>query len=121
MDAPFVPQLRSITDTRFFPTDELENVPDSPALVQAMQERENEGANAKNVKADLPFIGYTYSRFDYLTRKGAIWSTNKSNGLRKEKFQKLKKKKIKKESDHWKFIQCRTFTRISPTNIQIFE
>jgi protein-serine/threonine kinase len=69
VDAPFIPKLRSITDTRFFPTDELENVPDSPALIKAMEEGEKD---TKSVKADLPFIGYTYSRFDYLTKKGAL-------------------------------------------------
>lgn len=67
VDAPFIPKLRSITDTRFFPTDELENVPDSPAMSRAHQQEEN-----GNVKEDLPFIGYTYSRFDYLTRKNAL-------------------------------------------------
>lgn len=72
VDAPFIPKLRSITDTRFFPTDELENVPDSPALNKAMEQREMIMKQGKNVKEDLPFIGYTYSRFDYLTRKNAL-------------------------------------------------
>lgn len=67
VDAPFIPKLRSITDTRFFPTDELEDVPDSPAMSQAQQQQVG-----KNVKEDLPFIGYTYLRFDYLTRKNAL-------------------------------------------------
>lgn len=70
VDAPFIPKLRSITDTRFFPTDELENVPDSPAMTRAHQQQQH-GAG-ENVKEDLPFIGYTYSRFDYLTRKNAL-------------------------------------------------
>lgn len=69
VDAPFIPKLRSITDTRFFPTDELENVPDSPAISRANQQQEADGTN---IKEDLPFIGYTYSRFDYLTRKNAL-------------------------------------------------
>lgn len=68
VDAPFIPKLRSITDTRFFPTDELENVPDNPALNKATESREQ----SKSIKEDLPFIGYTYSRFDYLTRKNAL-------------------------------------------------
>ncbi|CUM47584.1 unnamed protein product [Debaryomyces tyrocola] len=72
VDAPFIPKLRSITDTRFFPTDELENVPDSPALSKAMEQRDQVLQNGGNVKEDLPFIGYTYSRFDYLTRKNAL-------------------------------------------------
>ena len=73
VDAPFIPKLRSITDTRFFPIDELENVPDSPALSKAIEQREMiMKQNNGNVKEDLPFIGYTYSRFDYLTRKNAL-------------------------------------------------
>lgn len=69
VDAPFIPKLRSITDTRFFPTEELENVPDSPAISRAHQQQLETG---ENIKEDLPFIGYTYSRFDYLTRKNAL-------------------------------------------------
>lgn len=80
VEAPYIPKLSSITDTRFFPTDELENVPDSPAMAQAAMQREQMmkqgGAAAVNngapIKEDLPFIGYTYSRFDYLTRKNAL-------------------------------------------------
>ncbi|KAI5964826.1 CBK1 [Candida pseudojiufengensis] len=74
VDAPFIPKLRSITDTRFFPTDELENIPDNPVLIKAMEQRELDAKNGgrKNPKEDLPFIGYTYSRFDYLTRKNAL-------------------------------------------------
>lgn len=74
VEAPYIPKLSSITDTRFFPTDELENVPDSPAMAQAARQREQmmkQGGNTAN-KEDLPFIGYTYSRFDYLTRKNAL-------------------------------------------------
>lgn len=72
VDAPFIPKLRSITDTRFFPTDELENVPDSPALLKAVEQREQMMKSGAGVKEDMPFIGYTYSRFDYLTRKNAL-------------------------------------------------
>ncbi|XDT31765.1 AGC-kinase C-terminal domain profile [Nakaseomyces glabratus] len=77
VEAPYIPKLSSITDTRFFPTDELENVPDSPAMAQAAKQREQMMKNGVNpnqnqVKEDLPFIGYTYSRFDYLTRKNAL-------------------------------------------------
>ncbi len=77
VDAPFIPKLSSITDTRFFPTDELENVPDSPAMMNAQRQQQqqqgggNGSTDGKN-KDDMPFIGYTYSRFDYLTRKNAI-------------------------------------------------
>ena len=76
VEAPYIPKLSSITDTRFFPTDELENVPDSPAMAQAARQREQmmkQGGgvlnNGSSIKEDLPFIGYTYARFDYLTRR----------------------------------------------------
>ncbi|CAM9013349.1 unnamed protein product [Wickerhamomyces anomalus] len=74
VDAPFIPKLKSITDTRFFPTDELENVPENPALIKAERQREQGKVNNSggDSKEDLPFIGYTYSRFDYLTRKNAL-------------------------------------------------
>lgn len=72
VEAPFIPKLRSVTDTRFFPTDELENVPDSPALLQAEKDRELLKNKGLDTKADLPFIGYTFSRFEYLTRKNAL-------------------------------------------------
>lgn len=64
--APFIPKLTSITDTRFFPTDELEHVPDNPAF---LQQRDKGTGSGNNIKNDLPFIGYTYSRFDYLTKR----------------------------------------------------
>jgi protein-serine/threonine kinase len=46
IDAPFVPHLRSITDTSYFPTEELEQVSEEPA------EAEASGANK-----DLAFLG----------------------------------------------------------------
>lgn len=51
IDAPFVPHLRSITDTSYFPTEDLENVPEQPV-----------GADASGAK-DLAFLGYTFKRF----------------------------------------------------------
>lgn len=48
IDAPFVPHLRSITDTSYFPTDELDQASEIPSAP--------EGADAKK---DLAFLGYT--------------------------------------------------------------
>ncbi|RXK42351.1 AGC/NDR/NDR protein kinase [Tremella mesenterica] len=49
IDAPFVPHLRSITDTSYFPTDELDQVPEIP-----------QGAEmGPDAKKDLAFLGYT--------------------------------------------------------------
>lgn len=45
IDAPFVPHLRSIVDTSYFPTEEYENVPDQPV-----------GADTSDAK-DLAFLG----------------------------------------------------------------
>ncbi len=69
VQTPFVPNLSSITDTKFFPTDELANLPDNPAMVNARNQQQNGGRPEKD---DMPFIGYTYSRFDDLTRQSAI-------------------------------------------------
>ncbi|TFK43506.1 AGC/NDR protein kinase [Crucibulum laeve] len=51
IDAPFVPHLRSITDTSYFPTDELEQVPEEASS--------EPGSSTK----DLAFLGYTFKRF----------------------------------------------------------
>ncbi|WVQ79757.1 hypothetical protein IAT38_001857 [Cryptococcus sp. DSM 104549] len=56
IDAPFVPHLRSITDTSYFPTDELDQVPDVP-----------QGADTgSDAKKDLAFLGYTFRRYEML-------------------------------------------------------
>ncbi|KZT24479.1 AGC/NDR protein kinase [Neolentinus lepideus HHB14362 ss-1] len=52
IDAPFVPHLRSITDTSYFPTDELDQVPEEP-----------QGADTSGANKDLAFLGYTFKRF----------------------------------------------------------
>ena len=49
IDAPFIPRLRSITDTSYFPTDELEQVPDEPV-----------GADTTGASKDLAFLGYVF-------------------------------------------------------------
>lgn len=46
IEAPFIPRLRSITDTSYFPTDELEQVPDEPV-----------GADTTGANKDLAFLG----------------------------------------------------------------
>ncbi|PPQ78020.1 hypothetical protein CVT26_015812 [Gymnopilus dilepis] len=51
VDAPFVPHLRSITDTSYFPTEELDQVPDDA------------GAKADIANKDVAFLGYTFKRF----------------------------------------------------------
>jgi hypothetical protein len=47
IEAPFIPRLRSITDTSYFPTDELDQVPDEPA-----------GGDTTGANKELAFLGY---------------------------------------------------------------
>lgn len=49
IEPPFVPHLQSITDTSYFPTDDLGNMPDQLEKV--------EGVGAEK---DLAFIGYMF-------------------------------------------------------------
>jgi len=53
IDAPFVPHLKSITDTSYFPTDQLDQVPEE-------FETPEPGGTAQK---DLAFLGYTFKRF----------------------------------------------------------
>ena len=53
--APFVPQLQSITDTSYFPTDDLN--------VDHHDEQMQGGVSGINQK-DLAFVGYTFKRWD---------------------------------------------------------
>ncbi|KAI9506890.1 AGC/NDR/NDR protein kinase [Coemansia spiralis] len=62
---PWIPPLSSITDTSHFPTDEIDQNTspfDNPAATTAGSEPQK----------DLAFVGYTYKRFDMLTRKNAF-------------------------------------------------
>ncbi|KAJ3340756.1 Serine/threonine-protein kinase [Entophlyctis luteolus] len=62
MRAPFVPQLSSITDTSYFPTDELGGIPE-----QIHDANDMEGIVADEYPAlfsNLAFLGYTYRRWD---------------------------------------------------------
>lgn len=52
IDAPFVPHLQSITDTSYFPTDELDQAPEATAA-----DSDEGGANK-----DLAFLGYVSLR-----------------------------------------------------------
>ena len=55
IEAPFVPHLRSVTDTSYFPTDDLDQVP------------EETPAEASVASKDLPFLGYVKLRNSYPT------------------------------------------------------
>ncbi|KAI9513206.1 AGC/NDR protein kinase [Russula earlei] len=53
IDAPFVPRLRSITDTSYFPVEDLEQGGADEAA-----------ADASDSSKDLAFLGYTFKRFN---------------------------------------------------------
>ncbi|KAK0239165.1 AGC/NDR protein kinase [Armillaria nabsnona] len=52
IEPPFVPHLKSITDTSYFPTDDFGNLPDQ------LEQVESVGA-----EKDLAFLGFTFKRF----------------------------------------------------------
>lgn len=51
IDAPFVPSLRSITDTSYFPTDELDQASDIPVV------------DPNAASKDLAFLGFVFNMF----------------------------------------------------------
>lgn len=62
--APFEPKLQSAVDTQYFPIDEIPQQDNSSALraqTEAMQSMDGGGEEST---LSLPFIGYTYKRFD---------------------------------------------------------
>lgn len=58
--APFEPKLQSNVDTTYFPIDEIPQV-DNSAQMRAQAEASGQ---ADDPTISLPFIGYTYKRFD---------------------------------------------------------
>lgn len=62
--APFIPELKSITDTTYFPIEDLEDVD--------ININTDQDDGTMNQKKDLAFVGYTFQKFDYLTRRGQI-------------------------------------------------
>ena len=82
--SPHIPQLRSITDTSYFPTEELDAVPDAVDNQGKYQTTSRifnylpsfsclgYSTDTVNAQKDLAFVGYTFKRFDYLTRKNVL-------------------------------------------------
>lgn len=64
--APFEPRLTSAIDTTYFPTDEIDQTDNATILkaqqAQAAAARTGEAEEAPEMS--LPFIGYTFKRFD---------------------------------------------------------
>ena len=59
--APFEPKLQSNVDTQYFPIDEIPQIDNSEQL-RAQTEAGMHGGEETTLS--LPFIGYTYKRFD---------------------------------------------------------
>lgn len=59
IEAPFVPQLKSMTDTAYFPTEDLENVDPNPNPTPTAP---NQTAGLEG-EGGLAFVGYTFKRF----------------------------------------------------------
>lgn len=60
--APFEPKLASNVDTAYFPTDEIDQT-DTATHMKAAQAA-NGGAKESGPEMILPFMGYTFKRFD---------------------------------------------------------
>ncbi|OAA49158.1 serine/threonine-protein kinase cot-1 [Beauveria brongniartii RCEF 3172] len=62
--APFEPRLTSNIDTTYFPTDEIDQTDNATVLkAQALQQNGNRQVE-ESPEMSLPFIGYTFKRFD---------------------------------------------------------
>ncbi len=64
--APFEPRLTSNIDTTYFPTDEIDQT-DNATLLKAQQVASAQGRPGQpeeSPEMSLPFIGYTFKRFD---------------------------------------------------------
>ncbi len=64
--APFEPRLTSNIDTTYFPTDEIDQT-DNATLLKAQQAQAAQaraGQPEESPEMSLPFIGYTFKRFD---------------------------------------------------------
>lgn len=74
IDAPFVPSLRSITDTSYFPTDELDQVLDIPVV------------DPNAASKDLAFLGFV---LDILLRHWCIYSLAWNSDILSSDFRRL--------------------------------
>lgn len=61
--APFEPRLTSSIDTTYFPTDEIDQT-DNATVLKAQAIQQGRGTVEESPELSLPFIGYTFKRFD---------------------------------------------------------
>ena len=63
--APFEPKLSSNVDTTYFPTDEIDQTDNATHLKAAAAAAAASGSIREDApEMSLPFIGYTFKRFD---------------------------------------------------------
>lgn len=65
--APFEPRLTSAIDTTYFPTDEIDQTDNATLLKAQAVQQARQGIPAvveESPEMSLPFIGYTFKRFD---------------------------------------------------------
>ncbi|TEY40830.1 hypothetical protein BOTCAL_0418g00040 [Botryotinia calthae] len=63
--APFEPKLASNVDTTYFPTDEIDQTDNATHLKQAQAAAAHNGTSREEIpEMSLPFIGYTFKRFE---------------------------------------------------------
>lgn len=67
--APFEPRLSSNIDTTYFPIDEIDQTDTATHLKAAQAAQAAQGHVQDEVpEMDIPFLGYTYKRFDTYSR-----------------------------------------------------
>ncbi len=64
--APFEPRLTSNIDTTYFPIDEIDQT-DTATHLKAAQAASGQPRD-EGLEMDIPFLGYTYKRFDSYSR-----------------------------------------------------
>lgn len=66
INAPFLPRLTSNVDTAYFPIDEIDQTDNATHLRAAQAQQAANGQPFDEVPeiSSLPFIGYTFKRFD---------------------------------------------------------
>lgn len=64
--APFEPRLTSNIDTTYFPTDELDQIDIASRLKAHIAQQAMNGVTSieDSLEMSLPFVGYTFKRFD---------------------------------------------------------
>jgi len=68
--APFEPKLSSNVDTAYFPTDEIDQTDNATVLkAQRAQQSSNGTPHIEAPELSLPFLGYTFKRFDEFNKR----------------------------------------------------